>query len=290
MEGAPRRRSLIPGRRRRPRGRSAGVHRLLLGQRSLSLDLPEYGPLRARGDRDDGRPAARGERGRRDLVRRHGEQPARRQVGPRPGQGAPARGHRARDRRTRVRPSVLPEGGRLLRARARIDAADPGRPCRRPGLPRRRHRQHCADGRIGPQHRSRHGGPHPGDGGPGGAARHQLPRRRLCRWLLPAVHREAGVRRHTLGLPRARRDYDLGRPAQVRLYGQGRLGDTVPRSRHLSSTRSSTSGRRSGPRATTSRPPSPAAVPEGPSPPRGPCSDIWARKGTSGWSKGRCAT
>ena len=39
------------------------------------------------------------------------------------------------------------------------------------GLPRRRHRQHRPDGRLGPQHRSRHGGSDPRDGGPGGAAR-----------------------------------------------------------------------------------------------------------------------
>ena len=75
---------------------------------------------------------------------------------------------------------------------------------RRTGLPRRRHRQHRPDSRVGPQHRSRHGGPHPGDGGSGRDAGHQLPRRRLRRRLLPALHGEAGVRGHSVGLPRAR--------------------------------------------------------------------------------------
>ena len=233
VEGAPGRRGVVPGRRRRAGGRTAGVCRLLLGQRALPHDLPEHGPLRARGDRDDGRPAPRRGRGRRHLFRRHGEQPARRQVCPRPGEGAQTRGDRAGDRRPGVCPSVLRQGGRLLRTDPHFDAADARWTRGRPGLPRGRHRQHRADGRVGPEHRPRHGRPHPRDGGRGRGAGHQLPRRRLRRRLFPSVHGEARLRGHTLGLPRAGGYDDLGRPAQVRLHGQGRLGDPVPRRGHL---------------------------------------------------------
>ena len=221
---------LRPLRRRgRARGEQGRLRPLLHRERARPAGLPEPGTLRARDRRDVARPPGRTRRrGGQRHHRRHREHLPGREGGPRPAAAGAARGRRSRGRGRPLRAPGLRQGG-ALPGRAggpHADARPPGRPRRdRAG----RRRADGADRGLGPGLPVRAGRPDPGPRGPGARARRLAPRRRLRRRFLRPVRATARRGHPGLRLLAARGALDLGRPPQVRLRGQGRLGDPLPR-------------------------------------------------------------
>ena len=176
------------------------------------------------------------------------------------------------------RPRRVREGRALLR-RGEPARAGAGRLARRRrGDGRRRRRQHGARRRLGaavPAGRDR-----PGRRGrrAGRRAGHQLPRRRLHGRRHAPLPRAARPRRAAVRLPRRRRHVDVGRPAQVRLHGQGRLGDRPPH--QGAAALPDLRDRQLARRHSTARRASSARSRAAPSPRRGPCCTTSATTAT----------
>ena len=226
------------------RGRAARRSRRT--PRSNGLDPTAFPSPAADGERPGRlrrRPARRARRRRRDGdLRRHRVGPARRAGRPRRPPGhRPTRAWCCRRPRTRrsTRPRTTSACAPVL-----VDVDRRTSAPTRPRWPRadRRHAP-CWSSPRAPVVRPRRRRPGHRDRGAGRRARHPLPRRRLHRRLGAAVRRTARPHVPPWTFAVDGRHQHLGRPAQVRLHAQGRLGAAAP---HPGAAR----GRSSSPRRT----------------------------------------
>ncbi len=143
------------------------------------------------------------------------------------GPGRPAQDQPAGDGAAQHGPPRLRQGRPLLRRQGRARAGGRRLPRRRGRHAPGHHAGHGAGGRLGallPPGRRRS---HRRAGRAGPAARDFMSRRRLRGRHDAALRAPPGLPRPRLRLQRAGRDLALGRPAQVRLCGQGRVGDPL---------------------------------------------------------------
>ncbi len=140
------------------------------------------------------------------------------------------------------------------------------------------HAQHDCAGGLGRELSLRYDRPDRRDRRAGPETRDRAARRRLPGRILPPLGRKARARGAAVRLPRAGRDFDVVRYAQVRLRAQGHFGRAVSRAgaAALSSTSPSPIGRA----GCTTRPPSPAAAPADSAPPAGRRWCRWASRAT----------